>query len=246
MKWFVTLFVLALVLSAGTAWAFDSDQAGIADGLIPDASGWSPPGGTPALIGGASDTFVQTWGGGSWSGIYDDDAYAWVNILGDPDAETVNVLCDIEMYVSESLDANVAYFHLKGDTYDPMSAVFTGLLKSNNGQYLGIEIPANKDITELVGTTDGLGRDVTLAQGYAPIDVLWEMRWSLNDGGWSAFTTGTDGYGNNGQVHAIWWLIDGGKPSNHNFEIRCTISPKYHQPDGQYVLDPNLVVAPEI
>ncbi len=210
-------------------------QEGVEDGWIPDAA-------TPGLNGTASQTFVQTiqtapvnW----WSGIYDGTDYRWVNIEGDPEATSIYVRCDIEMYVKQVHDVNEIYFHIADNTTQ-MSAKINGSLHSNNGQWIGIEIPENKDIEKLVGTFDIFNRDIS--GEYIP--VTWELREFLN-GAWIPWRIADDiGYGNNGQDHAYWWLIADGEPCDHIYQFRCTINPAYHQPDGRYELDPAICVGP--
>ena len=98
-----------------------------------------------------------------------------------------------------------------------------------------------KDITKLVGTVDGFGRPIDSET----IPVTWELReYDPNSQTWTAWGIGTEGYGNNGQVHAIWWLIAGGDPCDHTYQFRCSIDPAYHQPDGRYELDPAITIAP--
>jgi hypothetical protein len=229
MKYLVAIFALALLLGAGAAWA----DLAIDDGLIPDLP--HP---------GASDTFVRLTGGGAWDGVYDyDGPNPWINIGGDPGTEDMTVTCDIELYCWEWLSANNVYFHLKGDNYAVQPAVIDGLLKSNNGEYVGIEIPQGKTLLQLVGDKDGWGRDVTKAPGYAPIPVTWELS---EDAGATWRQADTIGMGANNTVYAMWWLLAQGQPCDHAFKFRITITPKYHQPDGHYKLDPRVVLDPVI
>jgi len=232
MKYLVAIFALALVLSAGAAWA----NPAVDDGLIPDLP--HP---------GASDTFVTLSGGGAWDGVYDYDAgpgvgHPWINIGGDPTSENITVTCDIELYAYEWMSANTVYFHLKGDTYAPMSAIIAGLMKSNNGENVGIELPVGKTLMKLVGAKDGFGRDVAASPGYHAIDVAWE----LSENGTTWRTADTTGMGTNNTVYAMWWLLANGQPCDHPFWFRITISPEYHQVDGHYTMDPTLVVDPVI
>lgn len=235
---------LALALSVSAAWALDHDDENVADGLIPDTPGWDPDGAgpRPPLPGGASDNFVQLWGGGWSSGVYDDDGRPdpWINIMGDGSIERMDVTCDIELYCYEWLSANNVYFHLKGDDYSPRSAVIKGLVKSNNGEWVGVEVDPDKNLLQLKGTTDGFGRDLTEAPGYAPIPVDWQ----LSEDGVTWRPPDSVGWGTSNTVYAYWWLLAKGDPCDHEFWFKVTISPKYHQPDGQYVYDPAVVVEP--
>ncbi len=222
--------VAAFALSAAAAFA----NPAINDGLIPEIN--------PGHLGGASDNFVELSGGGWWDGVYDyDGPNPWINIGGSLATEDMNVTCDVELYCYESLSANNVYFHFKGDSYAPMSAVIDGLIKSNNGESVGVELPIGKTLLQLVGTTDGWGRDVTAAPGYDPIPVTWELS---EDGGANWRTADDTGMGANETVYAMWWLLAAGDPCDHAFKYRITVSPKYHQPDGHYVLDPRVVVDP--
>ena len=235
---------LALVLSAGAAFAYDDDSPIVQNGLIPEAAGWDPPGSAGSLPGGASDNFTYLWGGGWWDAIYDDDGgpNPWFNIGGTPGIENINVTCDIELYCYESLSANNVYFHLKGDNYDPRSAVIDGLIKSNNGEWVGIDLgDPNKNAFQLVGTTNGFGNSVVASPGYEPIPVVWELS---EDGGATWRVADAVAWGTSNTVYAMWWLLANGEPCDHAFKFRITIDPKYHQPDGQYVMDPALVVDP--
>jgi len=238
------LLAAVLALGATAAFAWDDDDTAVRNGLIPEASGWDPPGGAGPLPGGASDNFVYLWGGGWWDGVYDDDGRPnpWFNTGGDPTIENITVTCDIELYCYEELSANNIYFHLKGDNYDPRSAVITGLIKSNNGQWIGIDLGSpSKNAFQLIGTLDGFGRDVKLAPGYAPIPVTWELS---EDGGVTWRPADAVSWGTSNTVYAMWWLLANGTPCDHPFQFRVTIDPEYHQPDGQYVMDPVLVLDP--
>ncbi len=246
MKFSLTV-VLLVLLVAGLSFGQHTyvlpgytPSVGTEDGWIPDDEGTAT---SLGLAGTASETFAQTtqtsamnW----WSGIYDWGDGEWINIEGEPDATSIYVRCDIEMYVKQIHDANEIYFHI-ADNITHLSAIINGTISSNNGQYIGIEIPENKDITKLVGTVDIGNRDITSQT----IPVTWELReYDPNSQTWTAWRTGDDTYGNGGKDHAIWWLIAGGDPCDHTYQFRCSIDPAYHQPDGRYELDPALAIAP--
>jgi len=218
-----------LLLSAGAVLA----NPAIRDGLIPELP-----------VPGASQTFVLLSGGGWWDGIYDYDGLdPWIN-EGGVGSTDINVTCDVELYCYESLNASNVYFHYKGDVYAAQSAVIDGLLKSNNGQWVGIDLGSpNKSVFQLVGTTDGWGRDVTKAPGYAPINVLWELS---EDAGQTWRVADRVSWGTSNTVYAMWWLLAQGLPCDHPFKFRITVTPMYHQVDGHYVMDPAVVVDPVV
>jgi len=228
------ILVVALTFSAGIAWA----EQEVDDGLINrghfDEIHYGPGGES------ICKTWVELKGGGSWSGIYDYDDYKWICIKGDPEIENITIVCDIEMYCSEELDANKVYFHIADNTQE-MKAVINGKLCSNNGQWVGLLFPPGKgpeNPPKLVFREDGFGR--TFDENKPdPIPVEFWFKDCYN----SEWREGKWDYGNQTQW-GIWWLVNNGEPCCCNFSILIKIKPKHHQPDGRYELDPILTAAP--
>lgn len=239
-KLFVGLAVLALMLAAGTAFA----AVNVDEGLIPAS----------ALPSGLSwnDNFVKVTGASStWSGIYDYDDTKWIDITPAGYHETpIAVTCDIEMYVTMTLDNDTVYFHIgKPTTY--MEALLHGTITTNNGQAIGILIPG-QDVSDpkvpvLKFVEDGFGRHYAdmsevakLAYGDIPVSLEFSY-WTGTE--WTAPDPGQWGLGNGNSDYAWWWS---GVPiaSTHEFQIKVDITPDIHQGDGRYTIDPVLVAAP--
>jgi hypothetical protein len=271
MRSILILSVVALLMvSAGAAWA----TMGTADGLINGPLGGTGyfneihVGGTAT-----SANFVET--SGAWDlnagnfVVFDYDDNTWINSAGAfvQEQNPLAVRCDIEMYAREHLDATNIYFHIgDGETNGAAGPVMTayvgGWFKSNNGQWIGITKDnmwgatdgpkyvngawTNK-AAELKFTKDGLGRTTpTAADTPIPLEI------AFNDAGdgqnyrviaatgnaiWDAGTGGNWGY---------YWLVNGGLPSFQQYTFRFRITPKYHQGDGRYDLDPTVVLTPAL
>jgi hypothetical protein len=268
MKYLLAIFALALVMSAGAAWA----STGLPDGLINGKTGGTGYFPVPShLPNGVCNNFVETTVAWDLNGgnvvIFDYDDNTWVNCGQNFVAEQnpLKVVCDIEMYAREHLDATDIYFHIgDGENVTLMQATVHGWFKSNNGQFIGITKdnvwtqndgpkyvnPAyNNKAAELKFKTDGLGRTtVTPNNNNDPIPLKIYFRdvsmvWRLVSGApgsndvWDAGTGGNWGY---------YWLVDEGRPSFQQYDFLFEISPKYHQGDGRYELDPVVTLAPAL
>ena len=241
MRLFVALTAVVLLMAMSVAYADKTAE----DGLIPEWNGAN----LPYPEGGASETFTHTEGGYSWwYGIYDYDlnlaGKAWVNEKGTGGtAGDIDVKCDIELYCYDEIWNPKIYFHIADENVPP-PAVVHGSLRSNNGEWIGIEVPETKNLLDLVGTTDGFGRDIS----DQTIGLLWELQEVAANGtvirDWRP--ADTVGEGASGTIYAMWWLIAYGEPCTHYYNFRCTIKPEVHQPDGHYVLDPVVTVKPAL
>jgi hypothetical protein len=273
----VLCLAAAFALSAAAVWADLDSAPGAADGedgiinYDPGTAGststsfygqytdWSPDHN-------ACETFAEKYGDGfTWSGIYDYDDYRWICEECVGEVEHLDVICDIEMYAWETLDASGAYFHIADATTTYMEVILNGEFCSNNGMYLGVTIPGQEEKQEppspptLVFIEDGFGRT---AQYYidngrpVPPDIPLSLMFQYYNpdqgswGYWDGATWVADGWdpgfwswGNNNQDLAWWW-----NPIKevccHNFRIKVDITPEYHQPDGRYMVDPAFVSAP--
>jgi len=246
------LMLLALVavfaLSAGAVLA----DVGVEDGLInpgADTDLWPHPnthsGGT------VCETFVETSGGSTWSGIYDYDDYRWICETGSD--QPLMITCDIEMYCSVDLDATDVYFHIADNT-TYLDTILNGTISTNSGQYLGIVVASKTSEPTppppaLMFIADGWGRDRDWHEANRPDEIITDIpvsllfRWQKNDSSWTDWDAGDWGYGNNGQDFAWWWAPIT-EPCTRPFEIKVDIEPAVHQADGHYDLDPAIVAAP--
>ena len=201
--------------------------------------------------------WIWQTGGGSWSGVYRDDGWLTEASSGDPN---VDIEADIEMYYSEEYTNNKIYFHI-GNIYTALqnpetdlTATFNGTFSSNNGMYIGIcfentgKAPEDMLTDEngytgevqdaMVGTIDVLGRPIS--------DQSFNAKFLLSsDAGATWETPITYGEGASGTVlETLWWLVEGGAAGTHNVTWKVELLPAEHQPDGNYNLDPALVIAP--
>lgn len=251
-KWIISC--MAVLFIAGTAMAqttlLDESKAGTPQGttVMPQA--------LRDLINADCDTssFVVQAGSGTYTGIYGQTTggvSGWVT-MSDVGDQQIQIWCDIEMYLQTHTENNKIYFHRATADAGEQVAYVQGWFTSNNGQYIGIESPVgNCDVTELKGTKDILGRDVTTVTGYAPILVDY----TLADQG-AGFVPGTHsgtyrvrdtyGEGDQGSVTALWWLINSGGRGTQYYEWKITINPPSSQPDGHYELDPVVTAKPAL
>jgi len=151
------------------------------------------------------------------------------------------------------------YFHI-GNVYDArqnpeqnLTAFVTGSLTSNHGMFVGLcftgtgkgpssfemdgGAPTGRVLGAMVGSVDAGGRD-TSGEGF---DVRF------------LFSTGSgyrppDYYGDSpdGTIHdTLWWLV-GSEGGTFNLSWEVTLYPEEHQADGNYHLDPVIVVSPTL
>lgn len=197
-------------------------------------------------------TYVSYKGGFSLSGIYDYDDYKWITTGGpSPEETNLTVICDVEMWVRETLGANEVYFHLGNQNAVPMNAYLGGTLQSNNGQYVGLASSkwgsGNKAKADnLVFLADGFGRTKAWFETNQPTNVPPDIpiAYALDQG--SGYTAGSWSGGNNNQDWGYWWLIGGGQEGSFSYTFRLAIAPKSYQEDGRYYLDPDVVVMPAL
>jgi hypothetical protein len=92
--------------------------------------GWTVEG-TPAQ-------FYVSLGGPAYSatGVYDYDNYKWIG--GAVDGENIGVICDVEMWCTESMPHSIVYFHQGLGTGQRQTATLTMTMSSNNGQWVGL------------------------------------------------------------------------------------------------------------
>jgi hypothetical protein len=229
------------------------EQEGLAaDGYLAiDASGQGP------ATNPNSTNWKYQYGSGSWSGVYSWDSNAWVETTETGDSD-VDIECDIEMYCETTTSNNKVYFHI-GNLYTATSsdktAYVDGTMTSNNGQWIGIsfdgtsktEADFEKDgsgnftgriLGAMVGTVDAGGRDIS-AESF---DIVVTMTW---DGGTTWNVPGSYGDGAHSTItDTLWWLVNNGVPGSYTVQWKIELDPAADQPDGNYHLDPAVVVAP--
>jgi hypothetical protein len=228
----------------------------VADGVNPpDASGQGPAGDA-----GHSTNWKYQYGSGTWAGVYSWDGDAWLEVYSTGDSE-IEVECDIEMYWSESIADNKIYFHL-GDPFNATAgdktAIVSGTYACNHLMYLGISFAGTtkeeadfetggptgytgRVFDGMVGTIDNHGVDIS-AESF---DIVFLM--NCNGG---AYTTPCNfGVGAHATIlSTLWW-----HPTDVGMTIgsgvwtwKVIIEPPAGQADGNYVLDPEIVAAPQI
>ena len=216
-----------------------------------DASGEGP----------ATDPNSTNWkyqyGSGSWSGVYSWDSNAWVEVTSDGD-EQIEIECDIEMYCECTTSNNKVYFHL-GNPYAASEADKTayvnGTMNTNNGQWIGISFAGTDKTVDdfetdlagdftgrilggMVGSLDIRGADIS-DQSF---DLVVTMTW---DAGANWHVPGSYGDGAHSTItDTLWWLVNAGAPGQYTIQWKFVLEPPADQPDGNYELDPMVVVAP--
>lgn len=197
------------------------------------------------------------YGGGTWSGVYGGAPEGgWIQESKTGDS-VLDVEADIEMYYSEEFSNNKIYFHL-GNIYTATvadkTAYVNGRFTSNNGMYIGIcfdgtgkgEADMLKDggnytgevQDAMVGTIDVLGRSISTEA----FNVLF-----LLDAGAGWTTPVAYGEGASGTItDTLWWLVNGGAAGSYNVTWLVRMLPAVNQPDGNYNLEPVVVVAPTL
>jgi len=195
------------------------------------------------------------YGGGTWSGVYRKDG--WLEKATSGDSE-LDIECDIEMYYSEEFSNNKIYFHF-GNLYTltpaKRTAYVSGTFTSNNGMYIGISFDGTGKTPEdmlkdsggnytgevkdaMIGSIDVLGRDIT--------SETFNAKFLLSSDDGTTWTVPVSyGTGASGTIlNTLWWLVDGGAAGTHEVTWSVEMLPATHQPDGNYELDPGIVVAP--
>lgn len=210
--------------------------------------------------GNSSDNYTN-WkyqtGAGSWSGVYSWDGDAWLTEAESGD-ETIDVECDIELYWAETIENNKIYFHV-GNTFSltnpQRTAYVNGTYAANHPEYLGISFqnpPSNKVEADfdlgtgtiaggMVGTVDNHGTDISSES----FDIQFML--SLNGGAYVPPTS--FGAGAHGTIPAaLWWspTATGMTLGTGTQSWFVRILPDAGQADGNYILDPVMVAAPEL
>jgi hypothetical protein len=200
--------------------------------------GWSTEGA-------ACDFYTATRGAYSWSGVYDYDDYKWICVDGA--AKPITIIADVEMWCQEIATASEVYFHFGRGQASQSDAFITVTLNSNNGQWWGVSKGTwgqndQADADNLKYLEDGFGR-TTQGPGTNGSDQDIPLQWAISENS-GPFTPGQWTGGNNLQDWGYFWLIDGGNPGSHTFQLRMRITPNAYQNDGRYYLDPHTVVKP--
>jgi hypothetical protein len=200
-------------------------------------------------------------GAGSWSGVYSWDGDAWLEIASDGD-EQIDVECDIELFWSETIENNKIYFHVGNPstlTTPDKTAYVNGTYAGNHPEYVGISFNGTskgvddfetggptgytgKVLGGMVGTIDNHGTDIS--------DKSFDIQFLLSLNGGAYVSPSTFGAGAHETIPAtLWWHpADTGMltalAGTMSWQVR--IFPTAIQADGNYVLDPVIVVAPEL
>lgn len=196
------------------------------------------------------------YGSASWSGVYAGDT-GWLNEAESGDSD-LDIEADIEMYCSETIADNKVYFHV-GNVYSAttadLTAYVTGTMASNNGQWIGLSFEgqgkSESDFEKVGGNLTGkiIGGMVSTHDTWRPqsnsMDV--EMKLFVNGVSTDWESPGSYGDGAHNTIHdSLWWLVNNGIPGSYAYSYRIRLLPTANQPDGDYYLDPVLVVAPTL
>lgn len=218
-----------------------------------DAAGQGPAGND-------SDNWTNwkyQYGLDTWSGVYA-SGQGWLTESSQGDF-ALKVEADVEMYCSETISDHKIYFHL-GNIYNATTADKTayvnGTLASNNGQYVGISFEhTNKTIADFEEVGGALtGRIINAMKAdhdtwrtnvfpqYMDVEILlWYNGYSTQWETPSNFGAGSHGT----QQNVLWWYPpNNGNPGSYSFKWRIKLLPEANQPDGDYYLDPVMVVTP--
>jgi hypothetical protein len=252
MRRFLTIagaLVLCLALAAGTVGA---DTLGEREGT--EGDGYTAIDGSP---GAPEDVSCTNWkhqyGESLWSGIYSMDE-GWTCEEGDE--EKLDVECDIEMYCQTSMEDYLIYFHLANVTTATGSdkeAEIPGNVTGNHDYYIGLSFDGTGKVAEDFDTSTGVITDAMQATEDAygnPITETFNIKLlckELGDASWSTpsdfNSAGSDGT----QPHVLWWdFLKGRGPGSHDIKWQLTLLPDAYQADGEYSLEPAVVVAPGI
>lgn len=209
-----------------------------------------------------SSNFVVQVGSATWAGIYrvasggNEADYIDLGPDGRSDVMSIEIWCDIEMYLVKTIANNKIYFHIGVPDGTEKVAYVQASFRGNNGFYVGLEQPHDgcDNISQLVGALDSRGQDVTQAPGYQPIPVTYTLADTVHNGTPTGWTYGTHdgtyrlpdsvGQGTGPSDLGLWWGIDDGAPGLHNFEWKVSITPPVDQVDGHYKLDPVVAARP--
>jgi len=238
----IVVLALALVLCAGAAWAVPSY------GVIPATGGYT---------GTITDYQTNWWdvsGSSSWHGWWDVSGWVPAGGVGGDDGLTVTAY--VELYASTSQQTN-AVFHWGQPPFSPMATVLAGSVVENHPCWVGIRKAnwveadqakashlsfastfSNWNPSGLV-TTPVFPGTVT-GDTVADIPLTFEMN---VDGGAYAAMQWTGGVGS---ANWGWYSIGRVPVGSHNYSFKITALPNAYQGDGKYVLDPQVIVAPDL
>ena len=221
------------------------------------ADGYSPinaAGVGPATNPNSTNWKYQYGGTHTDSAVYSWDSNAWVESTDNGIDGNLDIECDIEMFVSESITDPKIYFHF-GNPYalteSDRTAYVNGTMTSNHGEYVGVTFNgAVKSATSF----EMSGSDFTGRIFDAMVGTIDNHNTAVNDSfdmeilmSWGAGYRVPDEYGDGAHstIHdSLWWLVNDGAPGAYNLTWKITMLPEAHQKDGNYQLDPTIVVAP--
>ena len=238
---------LALVLSAGAAYASTPQEDGLA--------GWPSEGNAPGLIGDYQTNWTQVGGNQSWHGWWDNDDGRWVPTTGAGGDDGLMVTAYVELYASQT-QMTEAVFHWGALPFPPQSAVLAGTIVQNHPCWVGIRkdgwVEADKTTkgSNLYFQEDAMGGTTakpdpgfdggTLGDNTDPIPVTFEV----NVDGGSYFAM--DWTGGVGSANWGWYTPGRMAVGTHNYNFKITATPDQYQPDGVYELDPQIIVVPDL
>ena len=200
------------------------------------------------------------YGSASWSAVYSWDGDAWLEITNEGDAQ-IEVECDIEMYWSDTIANNKIYFHIGNPfsaTAANKTAYVTGTYAGNHLMWLGISFDNTSKVEAdfetggatgytgrvlggMVGTIDNHGTDIS-AENF---DIVFLM----NCNGGAYVGPGNFGFGAHNTIPStLWWdpMDVGQTVGAGTMAWQVMIEPLTSQADGNYVLDPVVVAAPQL
>jgi len=253
----VGLFTLPAMAAGEYANTLYGQEGTDADGgTTIDASGHGPASDD-------SDNYTNwkyQYGSGSWSAVYSWDGDAWLVITDEGDAQ-IEVECDIEMYWSDTIANNKIYFHIGNPfsaTATDKTAYVTGTYAGNHLMWLGISFDntskmetdfetgpptgyTGRVLGGMVGTVDNHNQNIS-AESF---DIVFLMSCNGNP----YVGPGNFGFGAHNTIpSALWWdPTDVGQTVGAGtMAWKVTIEPTTSQADGNYVLDPVVVAAPQL
>lgn len=261
MSKFVTILALialmAMPVMAETVW--DDELSTGRDGTSSIKAGNSPDASGKTAVDNWNTVFGDPQ---SFAGVYDFGS-GWIKTSGSGEPGIINIECDIEMYVNQTLDAGDVYFHLGNlstATPDDKTAHVFGSFQSNNGQYVGLVFPndcadnlvstvANQGIIPggMKGTFDSrVGADrQSISTKSFPLTITM---YTYNDPSHTTYR-GPDSFGpgsDNTVNNALWWKVADGATGTWNYVWKVVINPAIDQADGDYGLDPIVACSPAL
>ena len=231
--------------SAGTLYQQEGNSG---DGPAPIDASNRGPGGSTATGADSMTNWQYQYGDLSWyRGVYTATT-GWLEESSDGDM-SLEIECDIEMYIYEWIQNHKIYFHIgnpfTATTSDKTAYVQLGFA-SNNGMYIGFSFDSEKTFDPVDGKLVGAmksERTMYKAQDES-FDLLLEMS---EDGGTTYRKADSYGEGAHGTItDTIWWKINSGAPGTYNLLCRVRLLIDEYQPDGDYYLDPVLVTTPAL